>query len=37
VKHYEGYSHVRIVAALAAPLRGSSTVLSDVAGFIDTH
>jgi acetyl esterase/lipase len=37
VKHYEGFSHVRIVAALAAPLRGSSTVLADVAGFIDTH
>jgi len=37
VKHYEGYSHVRIVAALAAPLRGSSTVLTDVAGFIDAH
>lgn len=37
VKRYEGYSHVRIVAALAAPLRGSSTVLTDVAGFIDAH
>jgi len=37
VKHYEGFSHVRIVSALALPLRGRSTVLADVAAFIDSR
>jgi acetyl esterase/lipase len=37
VKHYDGFSHVRIVSALALPLRGHSTVLADVAAFIDSH
>ncbi|MGV7244258.1 alpha/beta hydrolase [Caballeronia sp. M23-90] len=37
VKHYDGFSHVRIVAALALPLRGRSTVLADVSAFIDSR
>ena len=37
VKHYEGFSHVRIVSALALPLRGHSTVLADVSAFIDSR
>ena len=37
VKHYDGFSHVRIVSALALPLRGHSTVLADVSAFIDSH
>jgi acetyl esterase/lipase len=37
VKHYAGYSHVRIISALALTLRGHSSVLADVARFIDSH
>src|ERR1700712_1563088 len=37
VKHYDGFSHVRIVSALAWPLRGRSTVLADVSAFIDSR
>jgi acetyl esterase/lipase len=36
VRHYAGYSHVRIISALALTLRGDSTVLADVASFIDS-
>jgi acetyl esterase/lipase len=37
VRHYDGFSHIRIVSALALPLRGRSTVLADVAAFIDSR
>jgi acetyl esterase/lipase len=37
VRHYDGFGHVRIVSALALPLRGHSTVLADVSAFIDSH
>jgi acetyl esterase/lipase len=37
VKHYDGFSHIRIVSALALPLRGRSTVLADVSAFIDSR
>ena len=37
VKHYDGFGHVRIVSALALPLRGRSTVLADVSAFIDSQ
>lgn len=37
VKHYDGFGHIRIVSALALPLRGHSTVLADVSAFIDSH
>jgi acetyl esterase/lipase len=37
VKHYDGFGHIRIVSALALPLRGSSTVLADVSAFIDSR
>jgi acetyl esterase/lipase len=37
VKHYDGVGHIRIVSALALPLRGHSTVLADVSAFIDSH
>ncbi|WP_053064086.1 alpha/beta hydrolase [Caballeronia mineralivorans] len=36
VKHYDGVGHIRIVSALAATLRGHSTVLADVSEFIDS-
>jgi acetyl esterase/lipase len=36
IKHYDGFGHIRIVSALALPLRGRSTVLADVASFIDS-
>jgi acetyl esterase/lipase len=37
VKHYNGFGHIRIVSALALPLRGRSTVLADVSAFIDSR
>ncbi|HMC48992.1 MAG TPA: alpha/beta hydrolase [Caballeronia sp.] len=37
VKHYDGFGHIRIVSALALPLRGRSTVLADVSAFIDSR
>ncbi|MGX7005812.1 alpha/beta hydrolase [Caballeronia sp. KNU42] len=37
VKHYDGFGHIRIVSALALPLRGRSTVLADVSSFIDSR
>jgi acetyl esterase/lipase len=36
VRRYAGYSHVRIISALSLTLRGDSTVLADVASFIDS-
>jgi acetyl esterase/lipase len=37
VKHYDGFGHIRIVSALALPLRGSSTVLADLSSFINSR
>ena len=37
VRHYDGFGHIRIVSALALPLRGRSTVLADVSAFIDSR
>ncbi|CAN7215552.1 alpha/beta hydrolase [Caballeronia sp. LjRoot31] len=37
VKHYDGFGHIRIVSALALPLRGRSTVLADISAFIDSQ
>jgi acetyl esterase/lipase len=37
VRHYDGFGHIRIVSALAAPLRGKSTVLADIAAFIEAQ
>lgn len=35
--HYAGVDHYKILAALAAPLRGSYRVLDDLRGFIAAH
>ena len=35
--YYDGLDHAGLIGALALPLQNSSSVLSDIAGFLDRH